>query len=257
MPLMNILQFTDPHLYGRIDGKLRGVETDATLHAVMDDAFANCPDFAALLVTGDLVQDDPDGYIRFRHIFGNVQKPVLCVPGNHDIPDAMRAELHGAPFQIGGTFRAEGWQIVMLDSYQEGEVGGRLTEQELQRLDAALSDSNAHALVCLHHHPVLMRSRWLDGIGLANAEDFWRILDSHRHVRGVAWGHVHQDFQGQRGSVKLFATPSTGAQFLPGSEHFAIDSRPPAYRTFSLSQDGNIATQVHWVAAPAVRRAAG
>jgi hypothetical protein len=30
----------------------------------------------------------------------------------------------------------------------------------------------------------------------------------------------------------LFATPSTGAQFLPHSDRYAVDSRPPAYRTF-------------------------
>jgi len=48
---MKVLQFTDPHLYGRADGKLRGVETDATLHAAIGQAFAACPDFAAVLVT--------------------------------------------------------------------------------------------------------------------------------------------------------------------------------------------------------------
>ena len=48
------------------------------------------PDYAAVLVTGDLVQDDPSGYLRFRSIFGSSQKPVLCIPGNHDEPDIMR-----------------------------------------------------------------------------------------------------------------------------------------------------------------------
>jgi Icc protein len=253
---MKILQFTDPHLYGRVDGKLRGVETDATLHAVMDHAFAVCPDFDALLVTGDLVQDDPAGYLRFRNIFANVGKPVLCIPGNHDLPAAMRAELAGAPFQICGTFAQDAWQIVMLDSYEENQVGGRLTPAELDRLDAALTGTSAHALVCLHHHPVMMRSRWLDTIGLANAEEFWRVLDRHQHVRAVAWGHVHQDFAGTRNGVRLFATPSTGAQFLPSSDKFAIDSRPPAYREFNLRADGTIDSKVHWVQSQAHRKTA-
>ena len=253
---MKILQFTDPHLYGRADGRLRGVETDATLHAAMDQAFAACPDFAALLVTGDLVQDDPSGYLRFRNIFANVGKPVLCIPGNHDIPSIMRAELAGPPFQYCGSFLQDGWQIIMLDSYEENEVGGRLSDSELSRLDESLAKFPAHALVCLHHHPVMMRSRWLDTIGLANAEDFWRVLGRHSHVRGVAWGHVHQDFAGARGPVKLFATPSTGAQFLPNSDKFAIDNRPPAYRAFDLLKDGTIESQVHWVLPQAARRTA-
>ena len=68
---MKILQITDPHLYGHASAKLRGVETDSTLRNVLDEAFMEVPDYAAILVTGDLVQDDPAGYLRFRSIFGN------------------------------------------------------------------------------------------------------------------------------------------------------------------------------------------
>jgi Icc protein len=153
-----------------------------------------------------------------------------------------------APFQIGGSFCAAGWQIIMLDSYDPGHVGGRLTAAELERLDVALSSSNAHAMISLHHHPVDIDSRWLDSIGLANAGEFWRIVDSHAHVRAISWGHVHQEYAGARGSVRLFATPSTGAQFLPHSERYTIDSRPPGYRCFELQPSGRITSEVHWVA---------
>jgi 3',5'-cyclic-AMP phosphodiesterase len=254
---MQILQITDPHLYGSAGAKLRGVETDASLRTVLDDAFARVPDFAAVLVTGDLVQDDPSGYLRFRSIFGNSPKPVLCIPGNHDEPEAMRRELAHAPFQIGGTHAAGGWQFIMLDSYDPGHVGGRLTAQELERLDRALARSSAHAMVCLHHHPVAMGSQWLDTVGLANPDDFWRIIDSHSHVRAVAWGHVHQEYDGRRGGVRLFATPSTGAQFLPKSDRYAVDSRPPAYRRFTLHADGSIESEVRWVDSLPMRQAAG
>ena len=92
-----------------------------------------------------------------------------------------------------------------------------------------------------------MGSRWLDEIGLANADAF---LARHRcasQVRAVVWGHVHQAFDGRRGAVRLFATPSTGAQFLPVSDGFAVDRRPPAYRHFNLQADGRIDTAVHWI----------
>jgi Icc protein len=244
---MEILHITDPHLYGHADGRLRGVETDSSLRAVLDAAFTEVPDFSAVLVTGDLVQDDAAGYLRFRSIFGGLKKPVLCIPGNHDVPAEMRRELAGPPFQICGTAHIGAWQFVMLDSYDPGEVGGRLAAAELARLDAALTASRDHALICLHHHPIVMGSHWLDTIGLANAAEFWRIVDAHPNVRAVAWGHVHQDFEGHRGDVRLFATPSTGAQFLPGSDTFAVDSRPPAYRSLCLHPDGRIDTQIRWV----------
>ena len=251
---MQILQITDPHLYGSAGGRLRGVETDSSLRTVLDDAFARVPDYSAVLVTGDLVQDDSSGYLRFRSIFGNLTKPVLCIPGNHDEPQAMRRELNGAPFQICGTHQADGWHFIMLDSYDPGHVGGRLTQNELARLDAALAESPKHAMVCLHHHPIAMESRWLDTVGLAEPEAFWRIIDSHPHVRAVVWGHVHQAYDGRRGDVRLFATPSTGAQFLPKSDRYAVDSRPPAYRLFDLHGDGRIDTTVHWIGSLSMRQ---
>jgi Icc protein len=253
---MQILQITDPHLFGSAAGRLRGVETDSSLRNVLDDAFAQVPDYSAILVTGDLVQDDTSGYLRFRSIFGNLQKPVLCVPGNHDDPETMRRSLNAAPFQVCGAHNIGAWQFIMLDSYDPGHVGGRLTQSELARLDRTLADSPAHAMICLHHHPVAMGSRWLDTIGLANADEFWRIVDSHPHVRGVAWGHVHQNYDARRGNVRLFATPSTGAQFLPKSDRYAVDSQPPAYRRFDLHADGRIETAVRWVESLSMQQAA-
>ncbi len=244
---MRILQFTDPHLYGSAKGRLRGVETDASLTAVLDDAFTRVPEYSAVLVTGDLVQDDASGYLRFRSFFGNSSKPVLCVPGNHDIPEAMRRELNGPPFEICGAHEIDGWQFIMLDSFDPGHVGGRLSGAELARLDSSLASCSKHAMVCLHHHPIVMGSRWLDTVGLAEPDEFWRVIDAHPHVRAVVWGHVHQEFDAQRGAVRLFATPSTGAQFLPKSDRYAVDSRPPAYRSFDLTADGGIHSEVHWL----------
>ena len=253
---MKILQITDPHLYGSAAARLRGVQTDASLHAVLDAALARAPDYAAMLVTGDLIQDDTAGYLRFRSILGSLSKPVLCIPGNHDEPEALRRELDVAPFRICGAHEIGAWNFVMLSSYDPGCVGGRLAAEELARLDAELGQSTRHAMVCLHHHPVPMGSRWLDTSGLANAAEFWRVIDAHPCVRAVSWGHVHQVYDGQRGAVQLFATPSTGAQFLPGSDRYAVDSRPPAYRTFELHADGRIETQVHWIESVPMQRAA-
>ena len=67
---MRILQITDPHLYGQPGGRLRGVETDASLRAVVDEALARFPSYSAVLATGDIVHEDPGGYARFRQVFG-------------------------------------------------------------------------------------------------------------------------------------------------------------------------------------------
>jgi 3',5'-cyclic-AMP phosphodiesterase len=182
---MQILQITDTHLYGSANGRLRGVETDSSLRATLDDAFSRAPNYQAVLVTGDLVQDDKSGYLRFRSFFGNLPKPVLCIPGNHDEPETMRAELSGDPFRICGTHTIGDWSFVMLDSYDPGHVGGRLTKNELARLDTALNAAPKHAMVCLHHHPIVMGSRWLDSVGLADAQDFWSVRRQSRQCAFV------------------------------------------------------------------------
>lgn len=248
MPI-RLIQITDPHLFGDAHGALRGIQTLPALERVLAHARAHEPMPDAWLVTGDLVQDDPAGYAHFRRCFAGLGRPVLCLPGNHDQPAAMRQALAGEPFRLGGTIDLGGWRIVLLDSTLPGTAGGRLAPEELRRLAKALADAPArHALVCLHHQPVDMSSRWLDCVGLENGAELFDILDRHRQLRAVVWGHVHQSFEQLRRGVRLLATPSTCAQFLPRAEDFAIDAaRPPAYRVLELREDGSIVTEVTWV----------
>jgi Icc protein len=202
----------------------------------------------AVLVTGDLVQDDVGGYKHIRRIFGALNLPILCLPGNHDEPQAMRRELRGKPFVTEGYVDMGAWRVVLLDSSVPNSAKGRLTPQTLAALDSALSSAdNKHTLICLHHHPVAMGSRWLDQVGLENATEFFEVIDRHKNVRAILWGHVHQAYDSLRKNVRLLATPSTCAQFLPRADEFAVDARPPAYRTLELRPDGSLLTEVVWV----------
>lgn len=248
MSVVRLTQFTDPHLYGDEGEALRGVPTLPALNTAIAHAQARDWPPDAVLVTGDLVQDDPAGYPHFRRVFGALGLPVLCLPGNHDEPRAMRRELAGTPFVLGGHVDLGRWRIVLLDSCIPGSAGGALSAQTLAELDAALGSAEGrHCLVCLHHHPVPMASRWLDRVGLTNANEFLHMVDQHRNVRAIVWGHVHQAYDGLRKGVRLLATPSTCAQFVPNSEDFAVDRRPPAYRTLELRADGSLLTEVVWV----------
>lgn len=248
MSSIRLLNFTDPHLYGDERAALRGIETLPALERAVEHARRHHWTMDAFLVTGDIVQDDPAGYGHFRRVFGDLGKPVYCIPGNHDELDAMREALKEEPFRLHTHVDLEGWRVVLLDSCVPGAAGGRLSERSLADLDAALAGAGArHAFVCLHHHPVRMSSRWLDQVGLENADEFLRVIDRHDNVRAILWGHVHQAFDKMRGRVRLMATPSTCAQFLPGSEEFAVDRKPPAYRPIELRPDGSIATEVVWV----------
>jgi Icc protein len=146
------------------------------------------------------------------------------------------------------AMRRRGWLFVMLDSTVPGKDHGRLAAAELLRLDAALAQHrDAHALVCLHHHPVPHGSRWLDELMVRNADDLFAVLDRHAGVRGLAWGHTHQPHDASRGRVRLMGTPSTCMQFTQDSPEFAVDGRPPAYRWMQLADDGTLETGIEWV----------
>jgi Icc protein len=205
-----------------------------------------------VLVTGDLVQDDVGGYKHIRRIFGALNLPILCLPGNHDEAQALHRELRGKPFVTEGHVDMGAWRVVLLDSSVPNSAKGRLSKQTLATLDAALSSADTkNTLICLHHHPVAMDSRWLDQVGLENSAEFFDVADRHKNVRAILWGHVHQSYDALRKSVRLLATPSTCAQFLPHADEFAVDARPPAYRTLELRPDGTLSTEVVWVASSA------
>ena len=102
MSAIRVIQFTDPHLFGNPAETLRGVNTFETLERTLADASGHISIADAVLVTGDLVQDDSGGYEHFRRLFARLGKPVLCIPGNHDLVPEMRAALAEAPFELDG-----------------------------------------------------------------------------------------------------------------------------------------------------------
>jgi Icc protein len=253
MTVLRITHFTDPHLYGSETESLRGVATLPALTATLENAQSGDWPPDIVLVTGDLVQDDPTGYVHFRRLFGSLGVPVLCIPGNHDEPKAMRKALQGEPFVCGGFVDRGLWRLVLLDSSLAGSASGRLSPQSLAELDEALAGARGrHCMVCLHHHPVPMSSRWLDQVALENPDEFFKVIDRHTNVRAIVWGHVHQAFDGLRKGVRLLATPATCTQFLPHAEEFAVDRRPPGYRTLELRPDGTLLTEVVWLEKSAV-----
>lgn len=254
MQSIRLLQFSDMHLFGDASGRLRGVACLPALQSAVADANRRASRLDALLLTGDLVQDDPEGYRWIRHVFGGSKVPVLCLAGNHDLPDHMQATLNQAPFVIGGASKFGRWTIVMLDSWIANSASGEIGRQQLAELRQTLQEHrDQHVLLCLHHHPIRMRSDWLDHVGLLDADDFMAVVREHSNVRGVLWGHVHQSLDSFIHGVRFMATPSTCAQFLPGSEQFALDNRPPGYRVLELMPDGTIATEVCWLESYAER----
>ena len=246
---MRVLHLTDPHLFADRNGSLRGVVTYDTLQSVLTHYRAG--DFAAdvIALTGDIVQDDSaEAYGHCQELVASLGLPVFCVPGNHDIRHLMRELLPDPDFTYCGSFEAGEWLVVGIDSCAEGRAGGRIAESELRRLEQTIAASAApNVMICLHHPPVLMESRWLDSVGLDNRDEFLATAASSGRVRTAIFGHVHQDYDAVHEGIRLIATPSTCRQFLPHADEFAVDERPPAYRCIELLPDGSVNAELVWV----------
>jgi len=232
-----------------VDGEFRGASSHASLQRVLDHY--NAGDWRAdrVFVTGDLIQDDSAGaYDRFRELLLPLNMRVHCLPGNHDVRKLMQNVCRVPPFSYCAKEEVGDWLMLGLDSCISGDAGGELAAQELERLDGLVSNSTAkHVMVCLHHPPVPMGSAWLDTVGLKNGDEFLSRAQALGKVRLVVFGHVHQPYDAEHSGMRIVGTPSTCSQFKPGSDDFALDDRPPAYRRITLCKDGSTDNELIWI----------
>jgi Icc protein len=246
---IRLLHITDTHLHGQRDAMMRGVNTFETFKTVIERVTKGVRKPDAVLATGDLVQDETKaGYECFRDSIKHIGVPVHVVPGNHDSPRIMAEILNTPPFHFCGNKIYGNWNIIMLNTTVRWDDAGRLEDNQLAILKQTLEKhSDKHTLIAMHHHPYPMNSQWIDGVGLRNSEELFAITDEHTNVRSILWGHVHQASDRDRNGVRMLSSPSTGSQFLPGSDTFMLDSKPPGYRWIELEADGSINTEIVWL----------
>ena len=81
-------------------------------------------------------------------------------------------------------------------------------------------------------------------MAIDNGDELLAVIDAPDHVRGVLWGHIHQEFDRARNGIPYMATPSTCVQFAPGSTDFQVDNVPPGCRLLELRVDGMIDSEI-------------
>ena len=248
---IKVLQITDTHLFAKSSGCLLGLNTEQSLEAVTAAVRANHLPADVILATGDLAHDgSPAAYKRIFSHLDTFGLPVYCLPGNHDEGQALQRTLGDGLIKYTEHAHHGNWHFIFLDSTIPDSEGAHLTPATLQMLEAHLQSApDENTLVCLHHQPVPMGSEWLDTMAVDNPDEFFAVVDRHPQIRGILWGHVHQEFDGTRNGVRLMSSPSTCIQFLPNSKDFAPDTATPGYRWLELHPDGRIETGVERIAA--------
>lgn len=245
---MKLLHLTDLHLTGNPSGQVRGVVTLKSFRACLQAARQRHPDIAALILTGDLVQDEAGGYALLKAVLDEIGLPALCLPGNHDVAEAFNAALPNHVMHPTGMSLGVDWQVLPLDSTLTNEERGRLGAERLAELGAQIQATpQPHLLLALHHPPVHLGSAWIDALGLEDGADLLELARQSGRVRGILWGHAHQAFDCVADGMNLMGTPSTCFQFAPAIDEFAIDPRGPGYRILELQAAGRLDTRVDWI----------
>ncbi len=247
LDVVRLVQVTDSHIFADPEGCLLGLNTRESFEAVCARVSREEWHPDALLATGDLAQDaSPEAYKYLADFFHKMDIPSFWIAGNHDNPDAMEMFLSNGRVSSAKHLLMGHWQVILLDSSEAGKVHGYLDDLQLKFLEKSLARyKDKHSLVVLHHQPVEIGSDWLDDIGLKNNQDFNKIINRHKNVKAVLWGHVHQEFDKMQKGVKWIASPSSCVQFTPKSKEFSADTKAPGYRYLNLYSDGRIESVVH------------
>lgn len=240
-----ILHISDTHFFKDPTDLLLGVNTQDSFQAVLD-LIRHENNIDMIIHTGDLSNDGSQAsYARLADMLDQLTIPIYCVPGNHD-----DARMLGEVFKRKNFSSArhivpnQHWQIILLNSQKPGAVNGWLKPEEFQHLQSCLENNNEHAIIMFHHQPVLVGSKWLDKLGLKNADEFWQLLSQYHNVQMICFGHVHQEFQKVVNGIPCYSVPSTCIQFKRHSETFALEKLPPGFRIIDLHDDGSIKTKV-------------
>jgi len=237
---MRLIQISDPHLFADSTKKFLGVNTAESFVEVVK-LVANTEKADLVILTGDLAQDcSRAAYEYALNVCQIFSCPVYWLAGNHDAPLLMQEVFMHSKIANDKYIKRANWQFILLNSHYPTHVEGSLAVSELDFLEACVEkDKQKYAWVFLHHHPLPLQSEWLDRSQLVNSEALWQSVTKYPQIKGLACGHVHQEYATEYQGIALVTAPATSIQFLPRSEKFGLDDQAPGYRWFEFNEDGS------------------
>lgn len=240
-------QVTDCHLMDTPNGQLRGVDTRATLEAVLESIGRNHPQLDFLLFTGDISQTGSRAsYGIFASVLSSLSLPIYCIPGNHDDPHKLQDIIPTSPVSGLKTIRLGAHRLQLLTSWIAGEHHGRVPDACLRHLGEQLARPPDGMDIIALHHPPVTTGCWLDGMGLVNRADLCRELARAPQPTLLLCGHLHQALERRIVNTRVLTSPASCYQFRPGSATMAVDhTRTPGYRFFHIESPDRVHTRVH------------
>lgn len=244
-----VLQLTDCHIYADGEARFDGLDTRASLAAVLA-TLTTRPAADLLLLTGDLSMDGSRASYRWlQQTLAPLETPIVALTGNHDDPARWPPGAGPGFVAAPQSFDLPPWRLILLDTRIEGVAHGALGAAQCAWLERTLGrPTQPYEMIFMHHPPLAVDCPWMDAMGLLDAARLWAVHGLADRVKAIVCGHVHQVFDRQHAGVRVLTTPSTCVQFQPRARHYKTDARAPGYRVLELAADGTFATEVVRVA---------
>ncbi len=243
---ISVLQITDTHLLGDTSKNFLGINTYESLKTVIDTIKNQNLHYDFVIMTGDISQDfSIESYKTFVNIMEELEAPVFVLPGNHDSHQIMYEVLDNSFVSLDKHIICDNWQFISLSSTVYEKAYGFVEEKEIEFLkDCYYKNEHLNTVVCVHHLPKLVGSKWLDTQTMKNQDYFNDVLKTMPNVKLVLSGHVHQEYDCVIDNIRYMASPSTSIQFEPKSEMFSLDTAAPGWRYLIFNKNGTIKTSI-------------
>ena len=221
-----IAQISDTHVLDPTSDEERWVDNNRRLAQAVRSLNDERPAPAAVLATGDLVNDGAPGELaELASLLEPLSAPLLPIPGNHDDRDGFR-KIFDMPWSDEGHLS---WavdlgpiRVVGLDTVIPGEHGGALDGEREGWLRATLAaGSDRPTLIAMHHPPFTSGIASMDCSALTGAATFAAVLSENCQVLRVGCGHLHRPVQATVAGVATSVGLST-------VHHVALDLDPTA-----------------------------
>ena len=243
--IIKIIQITDLHLNKDKGFISHGINTFRSASNIIDEILTKEKDIDYMILSGDLADDGSmEAYKYLSELLNVFNIPIYLMCGNHDSVENLKNICNTKKLYYKNFVSINEWGIYMFNTKKTDSPNGILNMEELLEFDRSII-STKYMMVFLHHHPLPIGSQSMDEMMIENSDELINRINRQSKIRGVSWGHIHEEVYFKINNAQLFSTPSTCYQALPKSKKFVIDQDSyPGYRIIKLDNSGKLETCV-------------
>jgi len=228
--MLKFIQLTDLHIIADKKGSIYGMNPWCTLNKVAKQ-LSGIRDIDCIIITGDMADSgEYEAYLHINEVFSNIEFPIFWLQGNHDFSEVMLQVKNRIKIRSDKSFIIKDTKFILLqtviiddDDFTKNNAKGFLFWHEMSFLKRELDENNfRHAVIALHHPPVLSNS-WADEKRiLDNRDEFISLIGNYPKVKVVLYGHQHIAQHTIIDNIHYISAPAASFQYNPRGERFSL-----------------------------------